>query len=335
MPVRFGFGIFTGQVPLGGSAAREYRALLELAPVAERAGFDSLWVSEHHCAGDGYLPALLPLLAAVAARTTTIRLGTGVMLAPFHHPLRLAEDAAAVDLLSGGRLILGLGAGWRDEEFRSFGVTGRGAHVEDMLHILPKAWSGRRFSHRGRHHSFDDVLVLPGPERPIPLWIGAGAAPALRRAGRLADGFLSTLAEPAVVRERLDIADAAARDAGREPPAVGVLLDAWIGPPVAGLAEGLWQARQVYTVWREGRDRPGAEYRLPEMDAPGLPAIAGEPEELRGALARYVEAVGPERDLTLLVRLYYPGMEVEPVVAAVERFGREVIERMAAPTSVA
>jgi hypothetical protein len=71
------------------------------------------------------------------------------------------------------------------------------------------------------------------------------------------------------------------------------------------------------------------------MDAPGLPAIAGEPEELRAALARYVEAVGPERDLTLLVRLYYPGMEVEPVVAAVERIGREVIERMAAHSSVA
>ena len=201
------------------------------------------------------------------------------------------------------------------------------------LRILRKAWSGRRFSHRGRHHDFDDVLVLPAPERSIPLWVGAGAAPALRRAGRLADGFLSTLAEPAVVRERLDIADAAARDAGREPPAVGVLLDAWLGPPVAGLREGLWQARQVYTVWREDRDRPGAEYRLPDMGegAPALPAIAGEPGDVRAALSRYVDAVGPERDLTLLVRLYYPGMAIEPVAVAVERFGHEVITRMAAP----
>src|SRR6266511_2806622 len=101
--------------------ATEYREVLEMVRLAETLGFDSAWISEHHGAGDGYLPSLMPMLAAMAAVTERVRLGTGVLLTPFHDPLRLAEDAAFVDQLSGGRLILGLGLGWREEEFRMFG----------------------------------------------------------------------------------------------------------------------------------------------------------------------------------------------------------------------
>src|SRR6266568_3101933 len=124
MAVHIGIGLFTGQVPpdSGRTFAQEYREVLDLVRLAETLGFDSAWVSEHHGAGDGYLPSLLPMLAAFAASTDRILLGTGVMLTPFHDPLRLAEDAAVVDQLSGGRLVLGLGLGWRDEEFRMFGV---------------------------------------------------------------------------------------------------------------------------------------------------------------------------------------------------------------------
>src|SRR5438034_8295207 len=124
MGVKVGIGLFTGQVPPGSDRTftQEYREALDLVRLAETLGFDSAWVSEHHGAGDGYLASLLPTLAAFAAATERIRLGTGVVLTPFHHPLRLAEDAAAVDLLSGGRLILGLGLAWRQEEFRMFGV---------------------------------------------------------------------------------------------------------------------------------------------------------------------------------------------------------------------
>src|SRR6266542_238490 len=144
MAVRVGVGLFTGQIPVGSGRtfAREYRQMLDLVRLAETIGFDSAWVSEHHGSSDGYMSSLLPTLAAFAAATERIELGTGVMLAPFHHPLRLAEDAATVDLLSGGRLILGLGLGWREEEFRMFGlpVADRVRRTVETVDILRKAW---------------------------------------------------------------------------------------------------------------------------------------------------------------------------------------------------
>ena len=159
MGVRIGLGLFTGQIPPGSDRtfAQEYRDIIELSLLAETLGFDSVWVSEHHGAGDGYLPSLLPMLGALAAATERVQLGTGVVLTPFHHPLRLAEDAAVVDQISEGRLILGLGLGWREEEFRMFDIPirERVRRTSETVEILRKAWTGERFSHEGRVFSLD------------------------------------------------------------------------------------------------------------------------------------------------------------------------------------
>jgi alkanesulfonate monooxygenase SsuD/methylene tetrahydromethanopterin reductase-like flavin-dependent oxidoreductase (luciferase family) len=122
--MRFGYGLITCQRPPDDprSDADIYREVVDRCVAAEQAGFDSVWVSEHHFVDDGYMPSLLVLAAAIARATQRVEIGTGVLLAPLHDPLRVAEDAATVDLISGGRLILGLGAGWRAEEFDVFGV---------------------------------------------------------------------------------------------------------------------------------------------------------------------------------------------------------------------
>ena len=170
MGVRVGIGLFTAQLPASSKRTfeQEYRETLELVRLAERVGFDSAWVSEHHGSSDGYLPSMLPMLAALAAVTERIELGTGVVLTSFHDPLRLAEDAAVVDLLSGGRLLLGLGNGWREEEFRMFGASKaeRGARTEETVEVLRRAWTGRRFSFEGRTLAYDRVKVTPQPARP-------------------------------------------------------------------------------------------------------------------------------------------------------------------------
>ena len=133
MAFKIGVGLFTGQIPASSDRTfhREYQDYLELVRGVEEVGLDSAWVSEHHFAEDGYLPSLTVMLAAFAAVTERIELGTGVILAPFHDPIRIAEDFAVVDQLSGGRTISGFGIGWRDEEFRGLQPRGVGAHPPD------------------------------------------------------------------------------------------------------------------------------------------------------------------------------------------------------------
>src|SRR5437870_4445132 len=170
MTLRVGIGLFTGQIPSGSDRtfAEEYRDMLELVRRAEALGFDSAWVSEHHGTSDGYLPSLLTMLAAFAALTERIDLGTGGILTPLHDPLRLAEDAAVVDQLSGGRLILGLGLGWREEEFRMLRIPKkeRGRRTVETVEILRRAWTGERFSFEGKVFRYDDVRVAPPAYRP-------------------------------------------------------------------------------------------------------------------------------------------------------------------------
>jgi alkanesulfonate monooxygenase SsuD/methylene tetrahydromethanopterin reductase-like flavin-dependent oxidoreductase (luciferase family) len=186
MTVHIGLGLFTAQIPTGSDRTfeREYRETLELVRLAESSGFDSAWVSEHHGASDGYLPSLLPMLAAFATVTQRIALGTGVVLTPFHDPLRLAEDAAVVDQLSGGRLILGLGSGWREEEFRAFGVpkAERVLRTVETVEILRRAWTGRRFSFEGRAFRHDRVRVTPPPAQRggPPIYLGGYAERAFK-----------------------------------------------------------------------------------------------------------------------------------------------------------
>lgn len=141
---------------------------LEEIKIADQLGFDSVWLTEHHFSRYGLLGNPMVLGGAIAEATTRIQIGTAVVVLPFHNPLRLAEDAATLDIISGGRLELGVGRGYQPKEFNGFGIdaeTSKQRYAE-IVDILKLAWSGEAFSYSGEFYTVDDVAVSPKPIRP-------------------------------------------------------------------------------------------------------------------------------------------------------------------------
>ncbi|GAA4882689.1 LLM class flavin-dependent oxidoreductase [Pseudonocardia benzenivorans] len=167
---------------------------------AEELGFDEVRVAEHHLVDDGYVPCPVVAGAAIAARTSRIGIGQGVLLAPFYHPVRLAEEAAFVDNLSGGRFSLTLGLGYRDAEFRAYGLSRRerAARTAEVVQVVLACLSGEPVDHRGRFFDLDGVTIRPAShQRPrLPVWVGAHTRPAMERAARLGvDGLIGVEAD--------------------------------------------------------------------------------------------------------------------------------------------
>jgi probable F420-dependent oxidoreductase len=337
--MKFGLGQFTLQIPPWDprDPARLYADTLELAGLAEQRGFDQFWLAEHHGASDSYNPALLPFLSAVAARTERLQVGTAVMLAPFHNPLRIAEDAAVLDNISGGRLNLGLGLGWVPEEYRMFGVptAGRGKRLEEFVEVLRGAWTGERFSHAGRFYPLEDVLVRPAPVRSIPIYLGGGTPPALARAARMADGhFPPSTGTPETAVERAREMLALRSELGVAGPyRFGMFLPIGIGSDAdegwARIRDGIMHTRGSYAMWGQGaRDVTGARDEAAKWEeAVRSGCVCGSPDEIVAALApaaRELEGMG-FADVFISAILAPPGVPFDSAAEAVELFAAKVI----------
>jgi probable F420-dependent oxidoreductase len=337
--VRVGVGLFTGQIPPGSERTfhREYRDIIDLVEEVEGAGLDSAWVSEHHFSADGYLPSLAPMLAALAARTERIELGTGVILAPFHDPVRLAEDLAVADQISGGRVICGLGIGWREEEFRQFGIpiAERVRRLTELTEILRLAWGRDRFDFSGRHFSYRGVAVTPKPARVPPIFVGGFVDSAIRRAGRIGDGYISSRASTERVAAAFEMAAAERAGAGKEgPPMVGVLQNAFVTEDPEGdwpmVRAGAGHQLGVYAGWREGTDVPGVPLRVvpPDDETLRQSTAFGTPDEVVEYLGPLVDVLARYPDSHLILRLHYPGMEAAPAARAIKLLGERVAPRL-------
>ncbi len=173
---------------------RFYTEVLDQIAWAEQRGLDSVWLTEHHFVDDGYSPSPFVLGAAIATRTSRMRVGTNLIVSPLHDPIRLAEDAATLSLLSGGRFDLGVGQGYWEREFRAFGksLKNRPSLLEEGCEIIRRAWSGSTEGFTGKRYTMPALPVTPQPEQPMQLLVGALADVAIERAARIADGFLST-----------------------------------------------------------------------------------------------------------------------------------------------
>jgi probable F420-dependent oxidoreductase len=173
-----------------------YTEILEQIVWAEGIGYDDVWLTEHHFAEDGHAPSPLVQAGAIAVKTKKIRIGTGVLLLPLYHPVRVAEDCTIVDILSGGRFELGAGIGYRVEEFAGLGVRRqeRGSRMNEGLEIIRRLWEGETVSFRGKHFQIENARLTPQPvQRPRPpIWVGGFSPVSVRRAARLGDGYIGT-----------------------------------------------------------------------------------------------------------------------------------------------
>jgi alkanesulfonate monooxygenase SsuD/methylene tetrahydromethanopterin reductase-like flavin-dependent oxidoreductase (luciferase family) len=185
------FGLFGGAKAGSGdsSDSQSYGRFIDYVLHADELGYEGLFVVEHHFTGVSQVSASLNLLSYLAGRTRRMRLGTAVVVLPWHNPVLLAEQVATLDLLSGGRFDFGVGKGYRDSEFESFCIPKDEAteRFDECMDILRKAWtSPGRFTHQGKHWNFRNIVVEPRPlQQPHPpFWLGAGSPEGIRRAGR-------------------------------------------------------------------------------------------------------------------------------------------------------
>src|SRR2546425_1208641 len=180
-----------GVIPIEGG--HYYREALEEVTRAEELGFESVWMEEHHAVTDHYWPSPLTVLAGFATRTSRVTLGTDILVAAFYHPVRLAEDVALLDVMSNGRVTLGIAIGYKPDEFALYGVEleKRGARFEEQLRIMTGLWTDGRVSFKCRYYTLEGRLEPPPVQRPHPpVWVGGWGELTLKRAATLADNWI-------------------------------------------------------------------------------------------------------------------------------------------------
>lgn len=337
--MKFGVGYYTMQSPPHKKSSHKdlYAEMLEEVAMADQMGFDSAWLSEHHFLDDGYCPSLLLTAAAIAAKTKNIRIGTGVLLLPLHDPIRIAEDAAVADLISDGRLILGIGLGYRQEEFDGFGRTlqQRRGRMEEGIEILNKSWGDEPFSLDGNYYKLDNVNVTPKPvQKPIPIWVGAFTEPAIRRAARIgAPLFIPAIGVIPIVKYLFDMHSELLKEYGRNPDDYEkpLVREVYISDMKAdeaweNIKEHVTYTAKGYASWGSMVDREGN--LLSDPDDPILYDIArdqsiiGTPEECIETIKQYQDELPIDN---LICRFKFPGISHEESMRSMRLFAEEVL----------
>lgn len=331
-----GFGLLSAQLRPGETTwNRAYDETIRLAVEAERLGFDSVWTTEHHFVDDGYMPSLAVVSAAIAAATSRIEIGTGVILAPLHDPLRLAEDAATVSLLSEGRFTLGLGLGWVDIEFKGLRVdmSRRGQAMEEILQILPAAFTGEPFHHVGSIYQLPELAVRPAPSAKVPVLIGGGAEAAIRRAARLADGIYANARRDAFVQQVAWVLDEC-EHIGRDPSDMRFVyyLEMMPGPSREEAKdrylEHLWAMSWKYSDMEASATRSGPPPAAPEFDMSkrdrlfNSSTVVGTGEQIVEELLEIRESV--DVNVEFAARSYFHTLEFGEQVELMQQLAEEV-----------
>ena len=335
------FGLFgSAQAQRGGlevDSAQGFKDFVEYNVEAEALGYHSTFVVEHHFTGFGQVSASLNLLTWVAARTSTLRLGTAVVVLPWHNPVLLAEQAATVDLMSGGRLEFGVGKGYRHNEFASFCIpmTEADERFEEGLALVLKSWTSEdRFSHHGKHWHFENIVVEPPTaQKPHPpIWMAAGNPDSIRRVAERGFGLmLDQFAAPETIIERFNLFKAEVEKRGRafDPMTVAVARAYYVAKDAADKASAvdrrLAATRRMTNLAQSpsGDNKSSMISFADTREASEQSALFGMPDEIAGKLET-LRAAGIANIL-----LNGPGSRDQ-----LRRFARDVMPAFAAPERI-
>ncbi len=335
-------GIYlNSQHPAGDDPARRFAEILEQVRLVRSLGFDSIWAGEHHITPGFHFFPQLPLLYRLAAEAEGLWFGTNVTLLPLHNPIELAEAGAFLDIITGGKFLLGVGLGYRPEEFQMYGVplSERVSRFNEAVGIIRRLWSEDHVTHSGRYWQFSDATIAPRPlqaPRP-PILIGAQVDAAIARAAKIGDGWLSV---PTTTLDQIEAQMAAfksARVANKLPPAEHFCRLLEVGcadddeTAMRRTAPFLMEKYKSYMSW-------GLEGLKLDPNA--------APEQQFRALASRRFAVGaPATVIDMLVaqhrcginhlsmRVSWPGMGQDEILASIELLGRKVLPEVRRQTA--
>lgn len=310
-----------------------YQQIIDEAVLGEDLGYSSWLVAEHHFAEDMHNPSQFPLLAAAASRTSSIRLGTYVLLLALHDPLRVAEDAATVDILSNGRLILGIGAGPMIPECEVFGVPGkeRFGRTFEALKVIQNCFEEDEFSHQGKYFNFDGVRMTTKPVQAggPPIFMAAMGPQSLTLSGKRGYNLCSALHTPLV-----HLYVEAQAEAGRT-RADYSMISGPVAVHVAESRERAWDEAEAALHWwvsfyrARGFDMPlppvGELRNAPDAGIFGQPFAVGTPDDVLEGISRHKDQDIDE----MVIQFNHPGMQAEHVRTSMELFARELLPEVA------
>ena len=330
--------------------AEVYAQALAEARLADEVGFHAVWLAEHHFSSYGLCPSLGVLAAAVARETRRVRIGTGVVIAPFAHPIRIAEEFGMVDILSGGRLEFGLGRGYQPKEFRGLGVSMERTRerFDEALEVIRRAWTEDTLTFEGEFYRVPGLRVLPKPlQKPHPpLWTAAVSPDTYTLAARRG---LRILVSPAftpwdILRKNFDAYHAAWREAHGTDAGAEICMNKIIH--VADSAQQArddlrepirWFFRTQAALIADAEGVPPEQYRfyrrvrenllsLSEDKALDQAAICGDPEEVADSLREHHEKLG----ITYVMGAFNRGgVPHDRILRSMRLFGEKVIPRLA------
>jgi alkanesulfonate monooxygenase SsuD/methylene tetrahydromethanopterin reductase-like flavin-dependent oxidoreductase (luciferase family) len=325
--MKFGF------IPTEGG--RFFEASIAEVMRGEELGFDSVWLEEHHGVKNHYWPSPLVGLAAFGSRTSSILLGTDVIVSSFYHPVRLAEDAAMLDVITNGRFILGMAIGYRPEEFLLYDtpLEKRGARFEETVAVLKRLWTEDSITFEGKYIQLKNARIEPRPQAigGVPLWLGGWGELSLKRAACFGDAWLPG---PTASLEKLQAAKAVYErnlvSFGKAPENYPSLLTRDL--IIAKTREEAYRLAEMHLLvsYRDeyggGWSHPliGKEDAVPvdQLEQLGQDRfIVGDPEDCINKIRRFQQTLGVDH---LICRLYFPGMPHAHIMEELELLSKEV-----------